>query len=717
MKAKNPEIQLGKPERLEVIKKAAKAYEERRKMGIKKISAEQRNALQNVFQTIDCGLKGNLHNLLLPQNAGKPAPGISAAAENAKNETSRTPTKIFELFLSELLKRKGSEQTTDLGCSVWSSPPVEDIVTDGLWAVMLSLSKKYNLALATEYQVLEQMGPIVDEMLSQAFSISGNMEALADSFEKEVLASVKNNIRSQKEESEILPQNLWQLSAAQFFARQIANYREYLKKAIHDASNLSKANIADRDGQITFVTRLQFSDANEISKLKRCLLFMENPSYQGFGDFKADAKGISVTLDHISQARRDLADIYLLRKLPFRLQNLPSEDDPQHFDKSVDKLNTSISETWVNTQIILAALNADLWKEYVDEKEFIDGIVLTKKLTPEKLLDQTVERFKKRGMRLDETELNELHLLIKSNISAIRSEDFRMEMMEDTFYVTSRFFLALRRDVAPVLSFESVEWKRLSLADLKKMIINEDLTPFMFAKGICLMKEKLQKKAAALLMANSIFIGLEGLILLCEHDLINFDNGVLRKNIDRLPKEWLKKHVFELLENDDSTREDVGTFIRAINLFDVQNAKEILNRPERRSILLNIVFKISSTYDRSAEKLSDREFENFVERIGKDTWQKLLLADQVLMRCDDYGKPIGEEDIELVPWQEMADDQDLQVLMGDINRDELQRIIAANPEDEIFKWVNEGDADLKSRLAKFRKDRADYYVRLAARKR
>jgi len=675
----------------------------------------------------------------------------------------------FALFMSALLSRRLLTVTTMAGSAEWGGMPWEEIVANGLWAVMLRVAEIYKMAMNTEDRVILNVAPLVNRMLNVGLTLAyATPEIAADAFEIEMRHALEQAVHETPIGTTVAFQDLVQLPAAQFFASLVKQAKEFVHKLKVRVYRIEQANrpkekpkgnentaawdrIAgqDDDRQLWFYVSFQRYDyfINLIHALEPNT-DMDLPRHPSDRDKRLD----NVLYDLVPEALARLDDcmrcILLLRRVPNRMIKVPREA----------VADTSFMEDiWIRTQIALSIIDAPD-RDYIDIAEFEPAINAAQDLDDAEILEKFLARMRSRGVRQDsdvEKLLIELakeqigpvhmawphvdsdtvfsfHVLIRLAEFEIPSERALQLATDNVKMVTGAPIDATDEEISRAVS-KNVPWERMTWKDFVLILEKGEITDQDLAKGIARMPSEIRMKAAQqLYQHHEADPALLGLILqpLDESvpaDLV--DRYLPKASVEDLPA-VLRRHLYDLEMAGMEASDKAGAlrfqrFFEGLDRLHWKESREFFDDPQLRMSFHSFIVAVLRDPDDLEEKCGVPKVmgEMLILKLGWSTYYRFILASEVLLRegvyqtGHDAKKDPEMAGIRLMEWHELdrADyphvvTAPLAVVLR-VKQSKVRALLVEFPEDEIFRWFYAAEKNADKMLAKFRKDRVAYYAK------
>lgn len=276
-------------------------------------------------------------------------------------------------FLRELERHLNPQPrvTQELGGIVWQGIPATRIVADGVWPIMIKVAEKIETSLSTERDAVKTVAPVVDRILTVGlFLRHRDPDQAAHACAEIVIRALANA----KPVDGLVPHALWTKPVAQFFAQAFLQGREFGEAMMAEATERSKENgyagkwpaSMSRHDTVALVELAEVRDT--AAALAACTSFHKGVMIDEHGTLGSIRHGFTPSLKECwpflgvpkQLVERRLAQ-HVCAKLPCHLDRLPG-------DAIGTEYAITIEHGWINTQILLAALDAP-FREYLDSHE------------------------------------------------------------------------------------------------------------------------------------------------------------------------------------------------------------------------------------------------------------------------------------------------------------------------------------------------------------
>lgn len=655
----------------------------------------------------------------------------------------------FKRFMSALLSRQAQKATTMAGSAEWGNMPIEEVVAYGLWAVMLRVSEIYHLSMETEEQIINVVAPRVDRLLNAGLTLAYQTgDQAADAFTSHMSYALADAMQELPVGQQTSFQDLVQLPAAQFFAGLVKRMLDLMRKVerlvdqVHESNTMTDPDDLNRSS-ITYV------DDSGTAIFERMVDILNSGASHWAGTTKEidmeSCKVYDLVSVAIEQLESTLNKLRIMHRIPLKLSGVPEEALPRI---------ASIERCWLNTQLVLAAIDAPD-RDYVEMAEFEAGIKAMKAMDGKQLAGKFAKRMRARGVfPKSETERLLISLALGrvpelrrrlAMIDAFNVIDFFINVQVNKLKITRRNALQIAggdfmvEEAFPLDASSAAEvseklarqisWRRVDLKTFRSFVDQGVLTNEYLIEGLAKMNAKLRESALQILLEER---DVDGALLgpLLAGGSIKLTLPLLGHYLDRAPADKLLEHfksfLLALLERTGGERFDaslVQRLIRNTLRLAVGEARKLFARPELREGIRHLITEeLADPYDQRGNSISNEELRKFIDHIGRETFHRYVLTSEVVMREDIYGggRWLDQDEemrkIRIAPWAELATAKYPHIIVPlpgvlRAKKEEVQKILDALGEDEVYRWYYAAHKDVAKRLAAFRKARAAYYQR------
>lgn len=284
---------------------------------------------------------------------------------------------------------------------LWQGIPATRMVADGLWPIMIKIAEKLDISLTTEQETTRVVSPVANRILTAGlFLRHGEPEAAA----KACAEIIRLALSQTKAENTLAPHALWTRGIAQFFAHAVTHARQFSENLLTDASALVKGNTytkkrhsSMRNEEVMVFVNLK-DLAESVANIAACTSFKASVTLLEETPLPAIKEGVTPSLDYCRTflqiparlAERKLAHRVCM-KLPCHLERLPG-------DAVGTEAWSTIEYGWLNTQILLAAVEAP-YRDYLDSQEETEtALKWLVQSGSQKVIEKTLTRLYARGL-------------------------------------------------------------------------------------------------------------------------------------------------------------------------------------------------------------------------------------------------------------------------------------------------------------------------------
>ncbi len=663
---------------------------------------------------------------------------------------------LFGQFFAALASKQPKEQRVLAGSAAWSGLPLEEIVFDGLWAVMGAVADRYRFPFVTDRDIWEGVAPRVNRLVSAGLLLSySTMDEAAIDFWKEVCSEIASKLKGLPPDQGFLPQSLWQQASMRFFARLFKRARDEGERirALH--ASLIAINQLRHDK--IYVSYLVEGDLG----LDGYLYYAElvDPTYDPMNESRRPKEKLS--LGEVA-AEMECLKVRLtdLARLPVRIRGVR---DLAHYAGS---LTCNIEHTWIETQLLLAAGHGPDVEE-VDIALYMAYREQLRDQAPEEVIATFWARMEARGASFSKASRERMHEHLLGRINAIKARplDPSLVSMDVFAYVN----LSLEMQLTPYMALECasgddyrhvklfepaqrvrfmhesvaprLQWEALSEYSLQKIVQARLLSTADLVTGLLRVPDRpLATSLVAFLLRNYKTIGTDEMERLLTADLVSFTVDLAIDHFEDMTDARLLAVIPTLIhEASQYTRGDRTKAVRAAETFvqSVLRLREqiipVVTSLEVRAELYDVIFDFlvdPGARGNHLPSLTKHRFNEFCKALTYEVWWMFLLMIEIHFREPIYagkGKEAdpGLDDVPLAPWQELGSvdsEKALSLVEAELHlttdvpseerllRKRFKSFVTSHDEDEVFSWYHLGRPDLAQRLVTYRANRAQYYA-------
>jgi hypothetical protein len=696
----------------------------------------------------------NVNDVFDLQSAADFLQHISGVAKNAlpKKEpipciAYRTP---FQKFMDILLAEQPSKVTTTGGAAEWSGAPIEAIIAQGLWPIMLKVAEKQRMTLGTETNVLKHIAPKVEQMINIGIMLAyGSPEIAAEEFKKRVLCGIKIDNSKAKSFAEVV-----QMPVAKFFAqilKVIAPARESLLK------NLKKTVERNRAfAHCVYISEdLPLGSFPALSRIHTLAKKMdEHLPHLGYHDSDYDELG---SIGDALMAYQ--TGIALLKKLPVKFMDI---------HRSGTELSgkfIAINSEWLYTQIVMAANQAPIDEGSISTEQYATMIRHFKTMSVEEILAAVFHRFEQRGVNRSVWNEAEQDILEATILLAIKKiKDYKPEGIHHlilTYYDFTANFQeernfshkealklattgnpslrnqlfndkAAQAKINASLSWEAIHPNEvieilacgiIPILDVARGVLRTDRSMKTVTSDSWIIGRTLAEDVrgrpdrtdeAEELLRNNGFL---------EHEKVQPVKLDYLENPSVIPQEEKPDFILKTLralQDEFYDSEKLTRFILFVADTDYKFARNFFARADIRQTLYRFLeAELLNKDRRNLNRVSGTECDSFITSIGRQTWIKFKLTAEINMREMDYAgskQHILENLAEgwHQPWRELESHPDKYArpsFESRVDSKTIAKLVRTKEFSEagIFRWFHEADPECETKLKKYLRNRDRYF--------
>lgn len=591
----------------------------------------------------------------------------------------------LQRFISVLRRR-----FHDLGSSVaenthWTELPVENMLADGMWPIILKAGERLNVAPNTQtavQSIANRAGFLINAGLILDFE---NMNDAVHAWERTVMPDVEERLRNDA----LSPASVWQTPVATFLAERIrhaletgARTRTLVERRAQENACLSSRNL-----DFIYVPGYRMESVMPGYRMESVCLLRWDTDESLLADAPWD------TLAQLEKnLQSDLKKIALLRKLPINLRELEQEAELQDL--------MTIESCWFRTMVLKAACQGP-HNAYLTQKEYLRALEKLPRLDNDTLVARVLSRIDRTGARLSNSERRGLEAFTRHVIPHVRIMKPKLDLytIGDIFiHIAERDRVQAMRDEAKAETDNHViHWATATLEDLRNRLLGglpeSQQTVFLatVAAHTWEMPHETQEDAVRMLLRDVYgderdrmrFLG-----QLCKTPIITERPELFLEEDDAMTQvqfaRWLPAFVARYMQLDNPPRIDSKWLTNAIHRLSRNRQTALIADPATRPTLAFV--------DVAPKALSAA-----VRKVDPDYGLKLSAARDVQRRETIYSDPEATE--ALVPWG----------IQEEGTTTTLALIAKRFTEDDIFRWLHEADPDLETIFREFVKNRKRYF--------
>jgi hypothetical protein len=641
-------------------------------------------------------------------------------------------TTPFEEFVAALLQRRTLTQTSMSGSAIWTGFPVEQVLADGFWLILLKVAKKFRLPHQTELHV-EALTPRIGHWINAGLLlVHGSPEAGAAAFETTVIDAVEAHPAGH-DEAAVNAAEVWQVSCGKYFAALLKASDEYGKALEAACSELETEGAHSDDFS-------RFLDRTDVSHLLTAGLTLQMEGRSSLSDavyLKNNTGWYHQTLTALAGVKR-LRTLYnLFRRIPYSANRPPADG---YHDAS------GIGFPWLRAQVLLAALSAPD-ADFILSQDYAPALDAIAGQKPSAVTAKVLKRIKARGVRFAPQEATMLADTVEGyaasfavrrhrDLNAVDMSETLIVLPADLAHVTSEdaakyftdqgaFEVAVPFGKGGVLSnhieddtrllletFDRLDWTKLTAADIGNMLHVQRAPEELIAQHIHLMPRDEAQKAAALLMTQDEAADRKIVQILIDSDVLPVTPEIVDKHHRCISSQKAAALIPQFLRTDRGLTSAVLLCYR----LDREDAQSLFSAKEIRREATRLMDETLSGRDAAGSK-------QLQDSLGLELTLRYLLSCELTLRENEYRDPFylkNDQDEPFVPWERMSEPYKAHMVVGDlheiagIKRTALKKRLKTDcSEDAIFRWLYESDPDLEDKLVQHLASRDEYFRRLA----
>ncbi len=627
-----------------------------------------------------------------------------------------TSTSVFGRFISALMEEHGQQQRIAIS-SMLIAFPILEAVAAGLAIVCQKVAAKLQISLTTE-SGWRDVSDRINRVISLALMVEYETpENAAKAFSEAVVLPILHAQRPRE------VQGLYQLffnSSAQFFADRMSNATrirrelESLYAAFekgNDFGNLSVLDDTHVEDTLGIVSYLNPAERMET----------EEAGWQ-----------VRRIQELITEVPRHLVTQQALRSLPLHFNRIPEEAIGEY---------RSIQPAWINTQLLLAALEAPSDDGHLQADDYSTAVARLHAASNDEMIKHFSERMRARGFKgLPSAQEEALKSVLVEQLERLRfpsNAQLGNDGIEKSFVDMSSAkkvhfshnqalgFLkgdpleeALNRH-PPTREqlLSAVDWRKVTARDIKEMFKFAAVEVEVVARGITLMQAKYHAAAVKQFLENDDLtkdyrrILMDAGILPVTLELVTKNRGFFTLDEIATGLPGLLKEL-RTVHSDESCRDLAATLIELGKRLG-HTAEDPNNRWAFVDGMMNRALQAPS------ERVNGKKVRPC---FAPEIWERLCLATLVQECAPESLKGgkcysgLNDEELfeDFPPWEQRFDAKGSGVprwrLWSDLSHEDGARLVAKYSEEEIFRWLYEYRGDKIDRLwATYAKARDAFY--------
>jgi hypothetical protein len=633
----------------------------------------------------------------------------------------------FQAFLWHLQQFIGAQQPEirSFDGGIWSTVPLERIIAEGLWPVLLRLAQKHQWPIATTQQA-EQVASRLDQWLDAALIVAhGTSKNAARVFQQEVLHGITRHSMSVSETAVVLPET-WIRPVAQFFAEALKKYSafyEEIRAYEHELfTNSPETHLISTSHVFTSINNL-----HKIDPLGQAQVLggrVRNDRVTGF---------IPPTwyTQRLTRLHKDVRRAVAWCRA---LGELPSKIEDKHYG------NMNPRELWLKAQVCLALVDAPTHQNAVEPEQYLESLTALKSMSNEEAIDRLMRRLAQRGHRPTAVARRLIHIAIDAWLTQearLRSLELTPWLEDDLliqFHVShwrnmdiDRLDRVTRNSIIDrrIGSSQELEgialgmnWAEMSYRRFREIVTDRDIPWTSLATHLPLLPENIRKRAADLVEDTLMKeeddhpVAIQALFRVPH---ITLSVAFFQRFVEMIPEDQLIRRYDELLRRL-SDRESGSSQERVLNsapyaiVFETgarsgtPSLKQWFRSGANRRFFTQYIYR--ERFEGLASKTpAARNIRRFREVLGEETWDKVLLARTYITRQEMASslptQKDAELDIVLQPWGaesfygQSLDDRVERILCA--SKERLEQRAQTWGEYNIFRWFHAGEPDIAAK--------------------
>ncbi len=638
-------------------------------------------------------------------------------------ESFAAPFAQFTALLHE--QQSVPETTTMQGGAHWSDLPIERLLADGLWPMILRAGEKMNRQTRTAQQILE-VARKLDSFINVGLLVRyATIADAAQAFIAEVVRPVE--VRMSTMDADIITPftKLWQIPVAQFLAGLVRAAQEWRDGLARTLAEIERDDEADEVRRIA-IMGWDFGEL-DMSRLVAALDFESNKSF-------AEEGYVTIPEYHAHAARLRERQL-LFRALPYHVDRLP---DGVYYGAVA-----TIADTWLQTQLLLAA--ADLPdREYIASGEYAAAIRALRECGVEVVVSRFGERMQRRastlsrvmlervsaearivagrllawGEVLTDTAVGELFVLVVpeevtlSHIEAMgvatgasAGEMVDAKVGRDPGYLRTHIF-------------PQIEWVSVTEQEVCDLCHAGVMPIALVAAGVAKMPAG-RRKLAIQWMLEHEYLTEEAVGVLLDAWAVDLTPAFVAWTASLIPSVHLERYLpnllHEMARSEKMRREfSVDALVTILQKLPDAALDALFTNPRLRLELAEYVVSPvnGETIERRPSKDAIAQCKRLRKIIGEDRWYRFVLANEILSRIGLYRHPERQDpEWPMGPWEDTARDRDIARTYAKllaVRMRDVPELFARYSEEEVLGWLWEARPDCAKLLERFRRDRELY---------
>lgn len=670
----------------------------------------------------------------------------------------------FHAFMNALLGSQPPKATSMSGAAEWSGAPMEALIAQGLWPIMMRIASNLGTDLSAEKNVLGKVAPKTEFLINIGLTLrySSPEEEAAESF-RSMLSGAKFSAVSKGVNSFA---STFQPTIAAFFASILKDLQK----------------IRGILGQKAKTLQSQNQVAPKIIFLPACSQFMGLVPLMGLARLHR-MMGYDYEKNHLDSRDisylRQLGDAFMVYREALKAAHLL----PVRM-KDFSKINLDIRESsdpyiiiehWLRSAILLASADAPAEQGSIGSEDLLHMLVRARELEDEDLANKTYARFANRGSKQatwPATQADFIARWIHEGIRYLRKNSHEWIMNQSlVHYDFSKPIFAVKemspenalayatsssRELPKIIHDDrrldaaiakALPWGKITLNNFKIMLTFRNLSAESLASGITKLDRKIQPQAVADwisecrmhehepvqdapeapdILKDDPGLDLdtpEAIAILRQAGLLPKDFLAKLRSEDSMPKNPSKDQIIEALLEAGANNPGDDQILYALNLMSIAEKKTlrgVMEEPKHRHQILGLIQQHYSDPLRLTHfGGTDKAHKSFWKKLGLPLLLQICLALDIRMRSAEYNLP--EEKLRETPadeinlpwsefWRQAEEDTGVYfpikvdpLLVKSLMKEQTFS------EESIFRWAYAGEPDTEEKLKSYLHARDRYY--------
>jgi len=597
-------------------------------------------------------------------------------------------------FIGALLAAQPADTTSMVGAAVWSPLPIEQVIADGLWPVMMKVAERTGRKLNTELHV-QAIEPVVTRLLCAGMYVAyESPEAAARAFRVEILARALNDVRAGD-----LEHRPWTKPASQFFAR--------LVRAAHEFGQ-----------EMEQLTR-RYQDLNATASVIADKYVLNEYGWMRWRDLQMTGSPDCYPFyyPHLIETRTllkaNLQLLGVLRKIPF---------SDKRYKPGTPKQVGSMDDAWISTQILLAAAKRPD-ADFINNESYGTALAALGNQSDDDISDRVISRIEKRGITFTPPErlliagciADQLKRFRKhptagpTNVNLVITAPIKVTNADEALRTITTPGPVLPTNQRSIV--EHLDWANMSRKDFNELLMSEMLPLPQILTGLAKIHAPDRQDWMSRDLLASDFKSTELLDGLLRIKFLEPSLDLAEQYPDLVPTDLIREHFFLLYRSMS-----LPAFLHAVIRMTEKEGKKFFSRVEDRAEFLEVV---RNTFFHAPDTL----VASLKKTMGPDLWVRFVLIDDILTRELDYAE--AEKTTEILqasfpPWDELAPKNKPisglgKVLFRRLHVTEVyfMDVFRMYREENVLAWFLEGSPNKEQRVDAYVRNRKTYYRRLA----